>query len=255
VSNCYHVTQTDENKYKYKYKYINQTQSAPGSESKGRRSWEYDWGCKLHEVSVFLLLAPQLSGAACNCLPLALRSLAHAWDVCFTSSFLLLSHKSFFFISCKFTIYSTNWAIIKYVIRKHLCGAIIQWWCSYVYCTFCCVRLLFFLMSWLLGQKSKLSLENKTLIYKCILKPIWTYGIQLWGCAHRSWSRNLVSGLQQVLEVLLKFWEVSLRWEALCSPVCSSKGKVLGFLSQVSTGLSPAGRKELNFIRTCQVHL
>jgi hypothetical protein len=36
-------------------------------------------------------------------------------------------------------------------------------------------------MSWLLGRKPKLSLENKTLIYKCILKPIWTYGIQLWG--------------------------------------------------------------------------
>jgi hypothetical protein len=29
-------------------------------------------------------------------------------------------------------------------------------------------------MSWLLGRKSKLTLENKTLIYKCILKPIWT---------------------------------------------------------------------------------
>jgi hypothetical protein len=44
------------------------------------------------------------------------------------------------FFSCKFTIYSTNWAISKYVIRKHLCGAIIQRWFSYVYCT-----LLFFL--------------------------------------------------------------------------------------------------------------
>jgi hypothetical protein len=46
----------------------------------------------------------------------------------------------FIIISCKFTIYSTNWAISKYVIRKHLCGAIIKWWFSYVYCT-----LLFFL--------------------------------------------------------------------------------------------------------------
>jgi hypothetical protein len=32
----------------------------------------------------------------------------------------------FFFISRKFTIYSTNGAISKYVIRKYLCGAIIQ---------------------------------------------------------------------------------------------------------------------------------
>lgn len=39
---------------------------------------------------------------------------------------------------------------------------------------------------WLLGSKSKLSLENKLLIYKIILKPIWTYGIQLWGTASSS---------------------------------------------------------------------
>jgi hypothetical protein len=41
-------------------------------------------------------------------------------------------------------------------------------------------------MSWLLGRKSKLSLENKILVYKCILKPIWTDGIQLWGCTKPS---------------------------------------------------------------------
>ena len=32
----------------------------------------------------------------------------------------------------------------------------------------------------------KLSLENKLLIYKTILKPIWTYGIPLWGTASNS---------------------------------------------------------------------
>jgi hypothetical protein len=32
-------------------------------------------------------------------------------------------------------------------------------------------------MNWLVGRKSQLSLENKLLIYKVILKPIWTYGI------------------------------------------------------------------------------
>jgi hypothetical protein len=36
-------------------------------------------------------------------------------------------------------------------------------------------------MYWLLGRNSKLSTNNKLLIYKIILKPIWTYGIQLWG--------------------------------------------------------------------------
>jgi hypothetical protein len=41
-------------------------------------------------------------------------------------------------------------------------------------------------MYWLLGHKSKLFLENKFLLYKCVLKPVWTYGIQLWGCAKPS---------------------------------------------------------------------
>jgi hypothetical protein len=35
-------------------------------------------------------------------------------------------------------------------------------------------------MYWLLGCKSNLSTNNKLLIYKVILKPIWTCGIQLW---------------------------------------------------------------------------
>jgi hypothetical protein len=40
-------------------------------------------------------------------------------------------------------------------------------------------------MYWLLGRKSKLSLAN-LLLYKCLLKPVWTYGIQLWGCTKPS---------------------------------------------------------------------
>jgi hypothetical protein len=39
---------------------------------------------------------------------------------------------------------------------------------------------------WILGRKSELSIENKFLIYKTILKPIWTYGISLWGTASNS---------------------------------------------------------------------
>jgi GTPase SAR1 family protein len=35
---------------------------------------------------------------------------------------------------------------------------------------------------WLMRRKSDLSTYNKILLYKQILKPIWTYGIQLWGC-------------------------------------------------------------------------
>lgn len=41
-------------------------------------------------------------------------------------------------------------------------------------------------MYWLLGHKPELSLENKILLYKAILKPVWTYGCQLWGTASNS---------------------------------------------------------------------
>jgi hypothetical protein len=41
-------------------------------------------------------------------------------------------------------------------------------------------------MYWLFGRKSKLSTSNELLIYKTILKPIWTYGIQLWSTASTS---------------------------------------------------------------------
>ena len=41
-------------------------------------------------------------------------------------------------------------------------------------------------MYWLLGRKSKLSIYNKALLYKQILRPVWAYGIQLWGCTAKS---------------------------------------------------------------------
>ncbi len=41
-------------------------------------------------------------------------------------------------------------------------------------------------MYWLLGKRSKLSKKNKILLYNQILKPIWQYASQLWGCASKS---------------------------------------------------------------------
>jgi hypothetical protein len=41
-------------------------------------------------------------------------------------------------------------------------------------------------MYWLLRRKSKLSTSNKLLIYETVLKPIWTYGMQLWVTASTS---------------------------------------------------------------------
>jgi hypothetical protein len=41
-------------------------------------------------------------------------------------------------------------------------------------------------MCWLLGREPKLSTRNKHILYEAKLKPIWTYGIQLWGAASTS---------------------------------------------------------------------
>jgi hypothetical protein len=41
-------------------------------------------------------------------------------------------------------------------------------------------------LHWIIGKHSPLSLNNKLLVYKAILKLVWTYGIELWGCASPS---------------------------------------------------------------------
>jgi hypothetical protein len=73
-------------------------------------------------------------------------------------------------------------------------------------------------MSWLLGRRSQLSLSNKILLYKCILKPVWTYGIQLWCCAKPSltlkssnaFSLNSFAPLSKLLRTLANApWYIS----------------------------------------------
>ena len=39
---------------------------------------------------------------------------------------------------------------------------------------------------WLMGRRSALSTHNKLVLYNQVLKPVWTYGIQLWGCTKPS---------------------------------------------------------------------
>jgi hypothetical protein len=65
-------------------------------------------------------------------------------------------------------------------------------------------------MYWLLGRKSQLFLTNRLLLYKCMLKPVWRYGIQLWGCAKPSHTQII----QRLPSKILRFitgapWYVS----------------------------------------------
>lgn len=50
-------------------------------------------------------------------------------------------------------------------------------------------------MYWLFGKKSPLSLANKILLYKAVIKPVWTYGIELWGCSCKS-NVNIIQRFQ-----------------------------------------------------------
>lgn len=63
---------------------------------------------------------------------------------------------------------------------------------------------------WLLGPKSQLNLNNKLRIYKIILKPVWTYGIQLWGTASKSNIDILERYQSKTLRLIIKApWFVS----------------------------------------------
>ena len=51
-------------------------------------------------------------------------------------------------------------------------------------------------MYWLLSRKSKLSLANKLLLYKCVLKRVWTYGILLGLCETVPYTNHTAATVQ-----------------------------------------------------------
>jgi hypothetical protein len=44
---------------------------------------------------------------------------------------------------------------------------------------------------WIISKNSQLSVKNKLLLYKIILKPVWTYGIEIWGVSKPSNTKIL----------------------------------------------------------------
>jgi hypothetical protein len=65
------------------------------------------------------------------------------------------------------------------------------------------VNLKFKSLHWLMGRNSSLSLENKLLIYNAIIKPIWTYGIEIWSTAAKSNMMCLQRIQNNILRTLL----------------------------------------------------
>ncbi|KAH8273403.1 hypothetical protein KR026_005005, partial [Drosophila bipectinata] len=54
---------------------------------------------------------------------------------------------------------------------------------------------------WLMGRRSNLRTSTKLLIYKAIIRPIWTYGIQLWGTASKTNVRTIQTFENRALRI------------------------------------------------------
>jgi hypothetical protein len=50
-------------------------------------------------------------------------------------------------------------------------------------------------MYWLMGRRWAPSIHNKLMLYKQIMKPVWTYSIQLWGCTKHG-NTDIIQRLQ-----------------------------------------------------------
>ena len=57
-------------------------------------------------------------------------------------------------------------------------------------------------INWLIGRKSNLSIENKLLVYKAVIKLIWTYGIEFWGCASKSNTAIMQRAQSKILRTI-----------------------------------------------------
>jgi len=77
-------------------------------------------------------------------------------------------------------------------------------------------------IKWLIGRNSNLSLENKLLVYKAVIKPIWTYGIELWGCASKSNAAIMQRSQSKILRTIANapwFYQITHSIQTSTSPM------------------------------------
>jgi hypothetical protein len=55
-------------------------------------------------------------------------------------------------------------------------------------------------IKFMLGRNSELSVHNKLILYKQVIRPVWSYGIQLWGGT----SESNIQVIQHYQNKLLK---------------------------------------------------
>jgi hypothetical protein len=57
-------------------------------------------------------------------------------------------------------------------------------------------------ISLLIGKKPHLSIEDNLLIHKAAIKPIWSYGMELWGCASKSNTVIMQTSQSKILRAI-----------------------------------------------------
>jgi len=57
-------------------------------------------------------------------------------------------------------------------------------------------------MSWTINTRPQLSLDSKRTVYKTIMRPIWTYGIEIWGCSKPSNTKILQTFQSKMLRMI-----------------------------------------------------
>lgn len=57
-------------------------------------------------------------------------------------------------------------------------------------------------LNWFIGPRSTLDLKCKVIVYKTVIKPIWTYGIQLWGTESASNVSKFQIRLSNILRLI-----------------------------------------------------
>jgi hypothetical protein len=95
-------------------------------------------------------------------------------------------------------------------------------------------------MYWLLVCKSKLSVSNKLLIYNTILKPIWTYVIQLWSTTSNSDIAILERFQSKVLRLIVNApWYVPNSVTRKNLQIPSVKEEISRFISHAHPSCTP----------------
>ena len=105
---------------------------------------------------------------------------------------------------------------------------------------------------WLIGRNSTLSLDCKLLLYKSLLKPIWCYGIQLWGTASASNVERIQRRQNKILRLITSApWYIknsNIHRDLNMPLVTEEIAKYAGtYLTKLESHPNPLARNILNF--------